>query len=62
MIKKHNKDNKKICPKCGAVITFYPAISRIDNKTEICSDCGVCEAITIYKMSLENKKTNSKQD
>lgn len=44
--------NKKICPRCCGYIpsnTFageYPgAISRIDNKTEICSDCGTEEAI-----------------
>lgn len=57
---KEEEKEKKACPICGSIITFYPAISRIDNKTEICSDCGVCEAITIYKMSLENKKTDSK--
>lgn len=61
MVKKYNKENKKICPICGSIISFYPAISRMDNKTEICSDCGVREAITIYKMSLaDNKKTDSK--
>ena len=43
-----NKERKKKCPRCGAVITFYPAISRKDNKTEICSDCGVIEAIEEY--------------
>ena len=42
------KERKKKCPRCGAVITFYPAISRKDNKTEICSDCGVIEAIEEY--------------
>jgi hypothetical protein len=41
-----------VCPRCLGYIpsnTFageYPgAISRIDNKTEICSDCGTEEAI-----------------
>ena len=42
------EERKKKCPRCGAVITFYPAISRKDNKTEICSDCGVIEAIEEY--------------
>ena len=34
-----------ICPKCGRSITDYPAISRRDNATEICSDCGTAEAL-----------------
>ena len=42
------EERKKKCPRCGAVITFYPAICRKDNKTEICSDCGVIEAIEEY--------------
>lgn len=35
----------KICPKCGKEYTDYPAISRRDNKTEICSECGLAEAL-----------------
>lgn len=44
--------NKPVCPRCLGFIPSnvfageYPgAISRIDNKTEICSDCGTEEAI-----------------
>ena len=33
-------NNKRKCPICGQVYTNYPAISRKDNKTEICSECG----------------------
>ena len=43
---------KPICPRCfgyipsNSFVGQYPgAISRIDNKTEICSDCGVEEAV-----------------
>lgn len=32
------------CPKCGYTYTEHPALSREDNKTEICPDCGVQEA------------------
>lgn len=42
----------KNCPNCGGFIpnnempgAFPGAISRKDNKTEICSDCGTTEAI-----------------
>ena len=34
----------KICPLCNCEIQGYPAISRKDNKTEICSRCGEAEA------------------
>lgn len=33
------------CPKCKKEIKGYPAISRKDNKTKICSDCGIREAL-----------------
>lgn len=47
------------CPRCGGGIPndldrgVYPgAISRTDNKTEICSGCGVDEAMEDYMGSL----------
>lgn len=39
---------EKVCPICKQVYTGYPAISRKDNKTEICSSCGVAEALNDY--------------
>lgn len=54
-----NKEEKKKCPKCGAIINLYPAISRRDNKTEICSDCGVIEAMEDY---INYKKYNDKKE
>lgn len=36
----------RICPKCGKEYDGYPALSRTDNKTEICPDCGTREALT----------------
>ncbi len=35
----------KICPSCNSEYTDHPAISRRDNKTEICPPCGTREAI-----------------
>lgn len=35
----------KICPRCHERIYGYPALSRRDNKTYICSECGVKEAM-----------------
>lgn len=31
------------CPKCGKPVNGYPALSRVDNHTYICSDCGLRE-------------------
>ncbi len=36
--------NTRLCPRCKKPFVGWPAISRSDNKTEICSDCGVEEA------------------
>ena len=34
-----------ICPKCGQSYKGRPALSREDNKTLICPDCGAREAL-----------------
>ncbi len=34
-----------ICPKCGQAYSEPPALSREDNKTAICPDCGLKEAL-----------------
>lgn len=39
------KGKLKECPRCGKMYSGYPAISRTDNKTEICSQCGTAEAM-----------------
>ena len=44
-----------ICPKCKQEYMGYPAISRDDNKTEICSECGVKEALHNF---LQQKSTD----
>ena len=33
------------CPRCKKETTDFPALSRRDNKTEICSKCGTEEAL-----------------
>lgn len=35
----------RICPKCGSAYHGAPALSRADNKTFICPDCGTREAL-----------------
>lgn len=35
----------KICPRCGNAYHGAPALSRADNETLICPDCGTREAL-----------------
>ena len=48
------KKNKK-CPLCKRPIEGHPAISRKDNKTEICSRCGQKEALEDFMRYMNNK-------
>ena len=44
-MKEINITQIKICPRCGQVYNEPPALSRIDNQTLICPDCGTREAL-----------------
>lgn len=55
------KARKNRCPKCNKPIYGYPALSRRDNKTEICSACGNKEALEdwiAYKMEVQKNENN----
>ena len=54
-------DTKKtrICPICGREYTDYPALSRRDNTTEICPDCGVSEALEDF---FNNSNVQDKEE
>ncbi len=44
-MKSENTFLKAICPRCGKEYHERPAVSRKDNKTCICPDCGTREAL-----------------
>ena len=46
-------DQFKICPKCKQKYTQRSAISRIDNKTNICPNYGIKEALIQF---IKSKK------
>lgn len=50
-----NSGESNVCPICGKEIGKYPALSRKDNKTEICSNCGMLEALAIFNESQKEK-------
>lgn len=39
------KEQLHICPLCGRAYDEPPALSRVDNQTEICPRCGMMEAL-----------------
>lgn len=47
------------CPRCSQNFSGHPAISRRDNKTEICSNCGTSEAMcdfaNFYSIPMEER-------
>lgn len=45
------KETKK-CPKCGKTYNDRPALSRKDNKTEICPECGTMQALDDAREAL----------
>jgi hypothetical protein len=53
----------KICPMCTKTYTRgLPALSRKDNLTDICSDCGTAEALEdfeIFKISYGSHKIHT---
>ena len=44
-----------VCPKCGKAYHGYPALSRVDNTTLICPDCGIREALDSMGISTEEQ-------
>lgn len=46
----------KKCPKCNKIINGYSAISRRDNETEICSECGQLEALEDFFKNQKEEK------
>lgn len=36
---------QRVCPLCGSTYTAPPALSRTDNETLICPDCGTRQAL-----------------
>ena len=45
-----------VCPKCRQVYREHPALSRLDNKTLICPDCGTREALDSIGVKPEEQE------
>lgn len=42
---KENITRTAVCSRCGKEYTGRPALSRADNQTPLCADCGTREAL-----------------
>ena len=46
----------RICPLCGQTYTDPPALSRTDNETLICPDCGTRQALESIGVDTEERE------
>lgn len=44
-----------VCPRCGKAYHEPPALSRLDNETLVCPDCGTREALDSIGVSPEEQ-------
>lgn len=45
----------RVCPLCGRSFYEAPAVSRKDNKTQICPDCGTREALESIGVGIKDQ-------
>ena len=46
----------RVCPLCGNTYAEPPALSRTDNETLICPDCGIRKALDSIGISAEEQE------
>ena len=50
-MKNEMRTGGRICPICGKTYHEPPALSRTDNETLICPDCGILESLSTLGIS-----------
>lgn len=53
---KHNEIEIKTCPHCGQIYSGAPALSRADNETLLCPDCGTREALESIGVDIDEQE------
>ena len=53
---KENVRHTALCPLCGRLYAGHPALSRTDNETPICPDCGTRQALASIGISPEDQE------
>lgn len=49
-------NESRTCPICGKTYHEYPSLSRKDNTTPICPDCGTRQALEAVGISAEKQE------
>ena len=49
-------EKPRVCPFCGCAYHSRPALSRTDNSTLICPDCGIREALSSIGVKPEEQE------
>ena len=55
-MKENNSARLAVCPRCGRSYREPPALSRVDNETLICPDCGTREALATLGVDIEEQE------
>lgn len=55
-MKKEEAIQERTCPICGTTYTTVPALSREDNQTPICPDCGTRQALASIGVCPEEQE------
>ena len=55
-MKDNNVTELRICPICGRPYSGVPALSRTDNKTQICPDCGTRQALASIGVGADERE------
>ena len=53
---KRNITRTAVCPLCGRLYHEHPALSRMDNETLICPDCGTRQALQSIGVDAEEQE------
>ena len=53
---KDNVRQIRVCPLCGKSYVEAPALSRTDNETLICPDCGTRQALESIGIDAEERE------
>lgn len=55
-MKEDNVTRLAVCPRCGKAYHEPPALSRLDNETLICPDCGTRDALATLGVDIEEQE------